>query len=176
MTTYTTSTQFALGHYLKLIDDNENEVLRLQNFFINENVTHDGEAYTFSPFGFSGVSTSRQGDLDPVTLVFPNNELSRGYLSDALRGMSFQGIPIDERAWRLPYVGSVDVCLLDVTTKTTTVLFTYTGQCTAGGWDDSSLNMELSSLLDAVSANVPSRTLIQRQVGSLPISSGVRLN
>ena len=176
MSTVNTTTQFALGHFFRLINDDGGTVIKLQNFFINETVTHNGDDYSFSPFGFSGISTSRQADLDPVTLLFPNNEISRGYLSDALRGMTYQGIAIDERPWKRPYVGKVDVCLLDVATKATDVLFTYTGQCTAGGWDDTTLNLELSSLLDAVTANVPTRTLIQAQVGGLPISGGVRLN
>ena len=171
------TTQFALGHYFRMIDDNGAVVLTLQNFFIGETVQYESASYQFSPFGFSGISTNRQADLDPVTLLFPNNEISRGYLSDALRGMSFDGIPIDQRPWRRPYVGKVDVCILDPAAKSATQrLFTYTGQCTAGGWDDTTLNLELSSLLDAVDANVPTRTLIQAQVGSLPISGGVRLN
>lgn len=176
MTVVNTTTEFALGHFFMLKDDNDAAVVKLQNFYINENVDYDGDSYSFSPFGFSGISTSRQADLDPVTLLFPNNEISRGYLSDAIRGMSFDGVPSDERPWRRPYVGRVAVCLLDVATKATDVLFTYTGQCTSGGWDDTALNLELSSVFDAVGGNVPTRTLIQRQVGGLPITSGVRLN
>ena len=171
------TTEFALGHYFRLINDDGGVVLRLQNFFIAETVFYDGHGYQFSPFGFSGLSASRQGDLEPVQLLFPNNDISRGYLSDSLRGMSFDGIPIDERPWRRPYIGKVDTCLLDTETKTATqLLFTYTGQATAGGWDDTTLQLELSNVLDAVDGDVPTRTLIQRQVGSLPISSGVRLN
>ena len=104
------TTEYALGHYLRLIADDGSVPLRAQNFFIGENVTHEGHSYQFTPFGFSGLSTSRQGDLEPVMLVFPNNDISRGYLTDALRGMSFNGIPIDERPWRRPYIGKVDVC------------------------------------------------------------------
>ena len=75
------------------------------------------------------------------------------------------------------HIGKVDVCLVDPDTNKTVhqKLFTYTGQCTAGGWDDTALQLELSSVFDAVDANVPTRTLIQRQVGSLPITSNVRL-
>ena len=171
------TTEFAVGHYFRLINDDDAVVLRLQNFFISETVSHDGGGYQFSPFGFSGLSTNRQADLEPVTLAFPNNEISRGYLSDALRGLSFDGRPIDERPWRRPYIGKVDVCLLDVEAKTTTTrLFTYTGQCSAGGRDDTTLQLELSSVLDAVDGDVPTRTLVSRQVGSLPITSSVRLN
>lgn len=170
-------TTFNLGHYFRLIDDDGITAVALQNFFIAQSVDHEGQTYTFAPFGFSGISTSRQGDLEPATLVFPNNPLSRGYLGDALRGMTYQGIPIDNRPWRLPYIGEVDVCLVDVDARTVDKrLFKYTGQCVAGGWDDTTLNLELSSILDAASSDVPTRTLTQRMVGSLPITSSIRLN
>ena len=169
--------EYALGHYLRLLRDDETVAVALQNFFIGSNVYFEGDEYSFAPFGFSGLSTSRQGDLDPATLTFPNNAISRGYLGDALRGMSYSGIPIDERPWAMPYIGEVDVCLVDPESRSVvTKLFKYTGQCTSGGWDDTVLNLELSSLLDAVTSDVPTRTLIQRQVGSLPITSNIRLN
>lgn len=170
-------TTFALGHYLRLMDDTDTVVIALQNFFIASESVHEGIGYQFAPFGFSGLSTSRQADLEPVTLAFPNNAITRGYLSDALRGMSFQGVDISNRPYRLPYIGKVDVCLVDPGARTVkTKLFTYTGQCTAGGWDDTVLTLELTSILDAVAADVPTRTLVQRQVGSLPITSSLRLN
>ena len=171
------TTEFALGHYFRLIADDDSVALRAQNFFIGENVTHEGQTYLFSPFGFTGLSTSRQADLDPVQLIFPNNEISRGYLSDALRGVtSSTALSESGRIWRRPYVGEVDVCLLNVEDKTVSQkLFTYVGQATAGGWDDTKLTMELSSIFDAVDSNIPTRTLVKRQVGSLPISSNVRL-
>ena len=170
-------TTYALGHYFRLLRDDDTIALALQNFFISSTVAYEGNSYTFSPFGFSGTSTSRQGDLDPILVTFPNNPLARGYLSDALRGMSYNNNAIDERPWKRPFVGEVDVCLVDPENRTVTNrLFKYTGQCTSGGWDDTVLTLELSSILDAVTADVPTRTLIQRQVGSLPISSSVRLN
>ena len=169
--------EYALGHYLRLLRDDDTVAVSLQNFFIGSSVSHEGNMYLFAPFGFSGLSTSRQGDLEPATLTFPNNAISRGYLTDALRGLSYSNIPIDERPWTMPYIGEVDVCLVDPEARTVvTRLFRYTGQCTAGGWDDTVLTLELSSLLDAVTSDVPTRTLVQRQVGSLPISSSVRLN
>lgn len=168
-------TAYALGHYFRMMNDDQAVVIALQNFFIGTNVIHEGIGYQFAPFGFSGLSTSRQADLEPVTLAFPNNEITRGYLVDSLRGMSFQNA--DSRPYKLPYLGKVDVCLVDpVSRSVRTKLFTYTGQCTSGGWDDTVLTLELSSILDAVTSDVPTRSLVQRQVGSLPITSTVRFN
>ena len=56
-----------------------------------------------------------------------------------------------------------------------TTVHTYTGQVTGGQWDNTSLNLELSSVLDAVGTDVPRRSLTQKLVGNLPISNSVRL-
>ena len=80
------TTEFALGHYFRLIADDATVKFRLQNFFLGENVTHENYTYIFSPFGFSGLSIQRGSDLEPLQLVFPNTEISRGYLDDSLRG------------------------------------------------------------------------------------------
>ena len=55
------------------------------------------------------------------------------------------------------------------------IMHTYTGQVTGGQWDNTSLNLELSSVLDAVGTDVPRRSLTNRIVGNLPISNNVRL-
>ena len=51
-----------------------NRWFRLQNFFIGENVTHENYTYIFSPFGFSGLSTSRQGDNIEPPWCFPTTK------------------------------------------------------------------------------------------------------
>lgn len=163
--------QFALGHFLRLVDDTDTVVVRLQNFFISEAVSHQGGTYIFAPFGFSGVSTTRQGDLEPATLVFPNNAISRGYITDSLKGQSGE-----QTSQRFPYIGEVDVCLVDVEQRQVSqVLFTYTGQATASTWDDSTAKMELSSVIDAATNDVPIRTLVKRVVGSLPTTTKIQL-
>lgn len=165
-------TTLAFGHYVRFYDQGENIKHAFQNFFIGENKTADGITYSFVPFGFSGLTTSRQGDLQPASLVFPNTELSRGYLEEALRGRTLR----PETAWRTPYVVEVDVNILNPDNgSVTSTLFTYVGQATNGGWDDTKLTLELSSVLDAASADIPTRTLHRRLVGSLPTTGTIRL-
>ena len=55
------------------------------------------------------------------------------------------------------------------------IAHSYVGQVTGGQWDNVSLNLELSSVLDAVGTDVPRRSLTQKLVGNLPISNNVRL-
>ena len=166
--------QFNLGHFVRLKDDTQSVVLALQNFFISTTIEYENTNYIFSPFGFTGTSVDRQAALAPAELIFPANPISRGYLSDALRGMTFQGA--EGRPWRRPYYAEVDVMNVNVEDQEAgTKIMTYTGQCTAGGWDDTRLTLELSSIFDAASANIPTRTLTQRIVGSLPTSSRLNL-
>jgi len=72
--------EFAIGNYLTLTSK-AGAVYNWQNFFINETVGN----YTFVPFGFSGITINRQGDNVDATLVFPNNELSRRWATEAMR-------------------------------------------------------------------------------------------
>ena len=168
-------TTLALGHFLRFYNDVNGLVHAFQNFYINDNLTIDGVSYIFVPFGFSGMATNRQGELSPAVVVFPNQEISRGYLDEALRGAPLGPVGCDP-VGRKPYIGEVDVNILDPENKTvTTKLLTYVGQATSGGWDDTALNLELSNILDAVTGDIPTRTLQRRLVGSLPTSANVRL-
>lgn len=172
------ATELAIGNFVRFYTNSDELKWKFQNFYIAETVTQDSIDYSFLPFGFSGLSTSREGGLEPATLVFPNDDqgISRGYLSEALRGRELRP-DSDDLGVITPYVAEVDVCILNPDDKTAepTKLTTYTGQCTGGGWNDTSLQMQLSSLIDAATPDVPTRTLHQRLVGNLPFSSNVRL-
>ena len=158
-------TQFAFGHVLR-IKVNKTVNFRFQNFFIGEQLTHNGDNYQFLPFGFSGVTVNRTGDGLEASLVFPNNTLSRPWGVDAIENS---------------YVMEVEVLIIEDAdpstglTATHTTVHTYTGVVTGGQWDEATLNLELSSVLDAVGTDVPRRSLTQDLVGNLPISNSVRL-
>jgi len=170
-------TSFAFGHALR-IKPEQTELYRFQNFFIGKEITHrsppqrepdpplPGSNYIFVPFGFSGVTVNRTGDGLEATLVFPNNSLARNW-----------GVSAIEGTW----VMEVDVLMIEDPdpdtglSTTNTIVHTYTGQVTGGQWDNTSLNLELSSVLDAVGTDVPRRSLTNRVVGNLPISNNVRL-
>ena len=158
-------TQFAFGHVLR-IKPKDTVEFRYQNFFIGKQLTHKGDEYQFVPFGFSGVTVNRTGDGLEASLVFPNNDLARGWGVSAIEGS---------------YLMEVEVLIIEDSdpdsglTATHTTVHTYTGVVTGGQWDNVSLNLELSSVLDAVGTDVPMRSLTQKLVGNLPISNSVRL-
>ena len=153
--------QYAFGHALR-IKQGENTQYRFQNFFINQQITHQSANYTFVPFGFSGVTVNRTGDGLEATVVFPNNELSRAW-----------GVNAINQNW----VMEVDVLIIDNDAKDGphNIVHSYTGQVVGGQWDEVSLNLQLSTVLDAVGTDVPRRSLTKELVGNLPISNNVRL-
>ena len=158
-------TQFAFGHVLR-ITPKDTVDFRFQNFFIGKQMTHNGDEYQFVPFGFSGVTVNRTGDGLEASLAFPNNDLARSWGVNAIEGS---------------YLMEVEVLIIEDSdpdsglTATHTTVHTYTGVVTGGQWDNVSLNLELSSVLDAVGTDVPMRSLTQKLVGNLPISNSVRL-
>lgn len=184
-----------LGHFVRFYDNSDQLKWKYQNFYIGSTVkwadpAGDDQDHIFAPFGFSGLSTSREGGLEPATLVFPNNQLAREQLGEALRGAPLPTTAGDEYVFTdgvvdMPYVAEVDVCRIDsqydpntdgsIDSQAITRMVTYTGQCTGGGWGDTALQIQLSSVIDAATADVPTRTLQQRLIGNLPFSSNVRL-
>jgi hypothetical protein len=162
----------ALGNYLRFYSEADALVYAFQNFYIGTTVTHEGITYNFAPFGFAGLSASREGELGVSTVTFANTKISRSILSEALRG----GPYTDNSTWRRPYVVESDTNILDPEARTVVrKLFTYVGQATGGDWDDTALQLRLSSVLDASTPDVPTRTLHRRLVGALPLSSSVRI-
>lgn len=151
--------QYAIGHFVRFKQANGN-VLAFQNFHIRVGITRENYLHGFMPFGFSGVTINIKGDNVDAALTFPNNELSRDWASQAVL-----------ESW----VATVDVCLTNPDNSASQqLLHSYTGVISAGGWDETSINLRLNSVLDAVTSNIPNRTLHQRLVGRLPASSYVR--
>jgi len=118
---------------------------------------YDLNAGNFLPFGFSGVVVNRSGDNTQASLVFPNNDLARSWASEAATNQ-----------W------VVTVGLINVSAGTT--IYTYTGQVGASSWDETSVNLQISSVLDAVGADIPFRVIGEQLVGAVPTSSAFRLS
>ncbi len=154
------TTQIALCHCLKLTAPS-GVAYRFQNFFIGGGCRQDGEDYQFAPFGFSGVTFNRSGENSEATLVFANKELIREFVNNAVT-----------QRWT---VRVLTCAVTDIEGKDLSTLYSYSGSVSGGFWQGESLGLSLTSILDAVAANVPTRNLDVAQVGPLPISGGINL-
>lgn len=170
----------AIGQFVSFTVDDDT-IHRFQNFFIGETVTYNNNDYIFLPFGFSGVTVNRTGDGVEATLLLPNlinttnsgTNLSVNWAVDAMDFYDDDGIR------KTPWVAHVQVMVLEPDDKTsfqaTNPLYEYYGAVSGGSWDETSLSLSLGTIIDAVGTDVPMRRLTQKTVGSLPVTSGVRL-
>ena len=149
--------------------DNWSE-LRFQNFWIGQNAKWKSpdfdspeQIHAFLPFGFSGAVLSRQGDNIEASLVFPNTDISRNFLDQAVR----------ER-WTA-VVRVMEVTNLEDPNAYPTQLYRYKGIVAGGGWRTTELVLSLTSVLDAAAVNLPVRSIHQRTVGSVPFTSNISL-
>jgi hypothetical protein len=153
-------TQVAICHCLNLLKPT-GRTYKFQNFFIGSSCELKDKTYTFAPFGFSGVTFNRSGENSEATLVFANKEIIRDFVNNAVL-----------QKW----TAEVSTCMVtSIQKKELVVLYSYTGSVSGGVWKGESLGLSLTSILDAVSSNVPTRNLEVSQVGPLPISGGINL-
>lgn len=132
-----------------------------QNFSIGSDISYDGNNYGFLPFGFSGSVVSLKGDNIDAALVFPVTALSQSWAEEAL-----------ENQW----VASVDVVLFSSgSTTVSKVLYSYVGVFSTGGWDSTTLQVSLNTVLDAVGAEIPGRRLHRALVGKIPFTAQVNV-
>jgi phage-related protein len=153
--------ELALGNYLDLSTQSGSRVYRFQNFYINKTAAYQGVEYSFLPFGFSGVTVNRTGDNIEASLVFPNNEISRAWVVNAVTDF---------------WIATVFVMVLDPDgAAAPDLLHRYVGQVATGAWDETAVTLRLNTVIDAVGAEVPMRRLTQALVGAIPTSNNVRL-
>lgn len=149
--------ELAFGNYLTFTTREGEVVAKYQNFNIKETI----DGYGFAPFGFGGMTVNFKGDNVDSTLVFPNDPLTRNWATTAV-----------QYSW----LAEVEVRLLnnDDFTQSESLL-TYVGQVSEGGWDETTVNLILNTVLDAVQGMVPARRLTKHLVGNIPTASNVSL-
>ena len=161
------STTLAFAQYLTLRTEETLGGYLFQNYWVNEdapffNVDTGQPAYFgFMPFAFSGTTVTKSGDNQPATLAFPNNTLSRGWAETAVQNR---------------WLANVRTVAVNPDDRTDYILIArYIGQIVSANWDTTSLQLQMASVLDAVGVDVPRKRLTQQLVGSLPITSSVRI-
>jgi hypothetical protein len=149
--------EYAYGHLLDIGPTGQAAQYKFQNYAINQNV----DGYLFLPFSFGGAVATLQGDNLDATLQFANIEMIRAWVTEALDNLWVA--KVTTVLWN-PATGNVE-----------RVLYQYWGSCSSGGWDESTLQLSLNSVLDAVQANIPGRRLGRWQVGNIPFTAQVRV-
>ena len=152
------SAQIAIANLLELKGD---KIYRFQNFYNSKTISHGGHNWQFLPFAFTGVTFNRSGENSQAEIVLPNKAISR----------EFVNVAVNEQ-----WTAHVLVMMVnDIEDADLNRLYVYTGQVSGGAWKAAELIMSLSTILDAVEANIPLRNYEVEQIGPVPISGNIAL-
>lgn len=150
--------ELQLGHRLEFYDQTGKSLHKFQNWYVHE----EADNYTFLPFGFSGAIFTSDGENITAAIVLPIDGMARSWAQEAIRDQ---------------WIASIEVSLFnDDKTQEPQKLHSYVGQVSSSSWDETSIQLELSTVLDAVRNDVPRRSLHQKLVGRLPTTGNIALS
>ena len=131
-----------------------------------ENVIQlDGEDYYYLPFIYQGAAKNRSGDNLEAALVFANNPLAMNRAREAV-----------VNKW------TIEVFVCRVNPENMTPITTYGNSylthdvwlAASMGYDPTTIEVLLSSGIDAVGSNAPNRVLTTSLVGHLPTTGQIQ--
>lgn len=131
---------------------------RFQNAKIGETMAYDGGSYSYLSFIYQGAAKNRTGDNIVSSLVMSVNPVSMGHATEAVTNK-----------WNV----RVDTCAMNsITFDVSRILTTEFWIASSMGYDTTTVEIALSSSIDAVGLVLPPRVLNETLVGKLP-STGV---
>ena len=133
---------------------------RYQNAQPGQAITYQGQPYSYLSFIYRGSSRNRTGDNMESQLMLASNALAMNLVQAAVQGR-----------W-LAEVSSLT--MHPETFEPGRVLARDVWTATGLSYDPESIEVLLSSTIDAVGANAPTRVLTEAMVGQLPVSSSIR--
>lgn len=150
----------AIGTYLKFqLSTGADVGYAFQNFHTGETRNYGGTDYLYAGFGFSGTNVDLRGSNIRAGLVFAVSQLLLNFIQEAADSRWIVRI---RTVW-------LDPATLDETGTFTEEVYQVVGFTHNG----SRLGLDLSSPLDAVSAQAPRRVLTQYLVGALPTTGQI---
>ena len=133
---------------------------RFQNSQVGSSINFSGFAYNYLSFIYQGAAKNRTGDNLISALVMAVNPLSMSYAHQAI-----------EDRWNI----RVDTCLMnDDFTDIQRILTTEYWIAASMGYDTSSVEIALSSSLNAISLVLPNRVFTTCLVGFLPSTGNIQ--
>lgn len=132
---------------------------RYQNSQVGSTITYDGKVYNYLSFIYNGATKNRTGDNMTSDLGLATNQISMNIASEAVQNF-----------WSV----QVDTVLMHPETFTPVRQLSREYWIASNfGYDTQAVRIQLSSAIDAVGADAPNRTLLQRYVGALPLTSQI---
>jgi len=148
----------ALTTFIEVTNSSDKVQYRYQNSQVDTTIRFRSQNYSYLSFMYQGAAKSRTGDNLEAGLMMSSNWLATGIAKKA----------VDER-WRV----RVDTCVMTSSFEVSKTLTTEFWLCSTLAYDETTVDIVLSSAIDAVGLNAPSKVLQSSQVGSLPITGSI---
>ena len=134
---------------------------RFQNGKYDTPVPHilTNEDHQYLSFIYQGATRNRSGDNMECSLILANNAISMGYAKKAVDGK---------------YHIQVDTYLMTADFVPSKLLTSESWLAASLSYDPVTIEVLLSSAIDAVGANAPNRVLTTRMVGQLPVTGTIQ--
>ncbi len=132
-----------------------------QNGKYDQSIPHPvtGRDHEYLSFKYQGAARNRSGDNMESGLFLSNNAISMGYAKKAVDGK---------------YHVQVDTYLMNADFTPNKLLTSEIWMATSLSYDPTTIEVLLSSAIDAVGANAPNRLLTSRQVAHLPVTGTIQ--
>ena len=153
------STAVGLTTFLTVRDSDNKVQHRFQNSQPGETITKDGQKFSYLSFIYQGAAKNRTGDNMEAQLVLSNNLISMSRAHEAVK-----------KRWNIE-VSTCSMKLPEFTVaRTLTTEFWIAASLV---YDFETVEITLSSSIDAVGTSVPHRVLTTSAVGALPTSGQI---
>ena len=150
-------TVVALTAFVTVTDRDGNEHHTFQNGKYDANV----DGHTYLSFIYQGAAMNRTGDNLEASIILANNPLSMSYVKDFVE----QKYYIDVETWLMDD---------DFNKQPGKMLTKEYWLATGMRYDPESIELLLSSAIDAVGAQVPQKTLSTEQCNQLPLTGTIQ--
>lgn len=163
-----------ISHWI--VDDNDESdqgryevVNRFHNGRVDVTVNFNQNSYKFLSFMYQGATRTRTGDNLEAGLVLSTNQLSMDYAYDIVM------LDYNAQQHHIKRKVTVYTCLMTGDFKTVNkVLNTEYWIGASMNYDAETVEVTLSSAIDAVYAGLPNQYLTEKTVGRLPTTARVR--
>ena len=132
---------------------------RFQNSKQDTPITFENQPFLFLSFVYQGAARNRSGDNMESSLILANNAIGMNHAREA----------VDNK-----YHIDVDTFLMNTDFTTNKLLTRETWLAASLSYDPTTVEVLLSSAIDAVGANAPNKVLTTAMVGHLPITGSIQ--
>ena len=125
----------------------------------SNSITHNGNLYTFLPFIYQGAAKTKSGDNLEAQLVLANNSISMNHVIDS----------ISQR-----HNAKIEVCKMNSNFEVDEILTVENWLIASFAYDATTIEVLLSSAIDAVGTSAPNRVFTTDIVGFLPRTGNIQ--